>query len=149
MSSKDQTIKNISIMMDFISIPVTFGIGAYAFYKLIELFVRKKERLLIIDKLSQLEKANIENLNLSNIFGDGKSFKNAYLTLRIGSLLAGLGLGLLVGYIIINTTIGGFERASYEIRQTMSVVYGSSTLLFGGLGLISGFIAERRLSKTE
>lgn len=136
-------------MMDFISIPVTFGIGAYAFYKLIELFVRKKERLLIIDKLSQLEKANIENLNLSNIFGDGKSFKNAYLTLRIGSLLAGLGLGLLVGYIIINTTIGGFERASYEIRQTMSVVYGSSTLLFGGLGLISGFIAERRLSKTE
>ena len=136
-------------MMDFISIPVTFGIGAYAFYKLIELFVRKKERLLIIDKLSQLEKANIENLNLSNIFGDGKSFKNAYLTLRIGSLLTGLGLGLLVGYIIINTTMGGFERASYDIRQTMSVVYGSSTLLFGGLGLIAGFIAERRLSKTE
>jgi hypothetical protein len=133
--------------MEFITVPLTFGIGVYGFYKLIELFARKKERLLIIDKLSQLEKANIESLNLSNIFGEGKKFDNTYMSLRIGSLLAGLGLGLLIGYIIVNATIGGYAGSSYEVRQTMSIVYGSSTLLFGGIGLIAGFITERALSK--
>jgi hypothetical protein len=136
-------------MMEFITIPLTFGIGAYAFYKLIELFARKRERIMIIEKLSQLEKASVENLNLSNIFGDGKAIRSAFTTLRVGSLLAGLGLGLLVGYIIVNATIGGFGGSSYEVRQTMSVVYGSSTLLFGGIGLIAGFIAERMLSKKD
>ena len=92
--------------MDFISVPVTFGVGAYAFYKVIELFVRKRERLLLIDKLNSLENVNTTNINLSEIFGEGKLFKNQYLTLRIGSLLVGLGLGLLIGYIIVNTTMG-------------------------------------------
>lgn len=54
-------------MMDFISVPVTFGVGAYAFYKVIELFVRKRERLLLIDKLNSLENVNTTNINLSEI----------------------------------------------------------------------------------
>ncbi len=133
--------------MDFISIPVTFGVGAYAFYKVIELFVRKRERLLLIDKLNSLENVNTTNINLSEIFGEGKLFKNQYLTLRIGSLLVGLGLGLLIGYIIVNTTMGNVSDATWMIRETQSVIYGASTLLFGGMGLIAGFIAEIRLKK--
>ncbi|MEN6619328.1 MAG: hypothetical protein ABFC28_07530 [Rikenellaceae bacterium] len=50
-------------MMDFISVPVSFGIGAYAFYKVVELFVRKKERLMIVDKLSSLEGVSSEKLD--------------------------------------------------------------------------------------
>ena len=134
-------------MMDFISIPVTFGVGAYAFYKVIELFVRKRERLLLIDKLNSLENVKTTNINLSEIFGEGKLFKNQYLTLRIGSLLVGLGLGLLIGYIIVNTTMGNVSDATWMIRETQSVIYGASTLLFGGMGLIAGFIAEIRLKK--
>ena len=133
--------------MDFISIPVTFGVGAYAFYKVIELFVRKRERLLLIDKLNSLENVNTTNINLSEIFGEGKLIKNQYLTLRIGSLLVGLGLGLLIGYIIVNTTMGNVSDATWMIRETQSVIYGASTLLFGGMGLIAGFIAEIRLKK--
>lgn len=74
-------------------------------------------------------------------------FKNQYLTLRIGSLLVGLGLGLLIGYIIVNTTMGNVSDATWMIRETQSVIYGASTLLFGGMGLIAGFIAEIRLKK--
>ena len=33
-------------MMDFISIPLTFGIVTYGIYSLFELFVHKKERLM-------------------------------------------------------------------------------------------------------
>jgi hypothetical protein len=29
----------------------------------------------------------------------------------------------------------------------MSIVYGSSTLLFGGIGLVAGFIVERKMIK--
>lgn len=132
-------------MMDFISIPVTFGIGAFAFYKLIELFVRKKERLMILEKISQLENVNTENLNLARLFGEGKMFKSQFLSLRIGSLLMGLGLGLLVGFIIVSTSYGNISDVSYEMGQTMSVIYGASTLLFGGLGLVIGFLVEIKM----
>ena len=133
--------------MDFISVPVTFEVGAYAFYKVIELFVRKRGRLLLIDKLNSLENVNTTNINLSEIFGEGKLFKNQYLTLRIGSLLMGLGLGLLIGFIIVNASMGRVSDVSREMAQTQSVIYGASTLLFGGMGLIAGFIAEIRLKK--
>lgn len=134
-------------MMDFISIPLTFGIGAYAFYKLIELFVRKKERLLILEKISQLENVNTENLNLSKLFGEEKMFKNQFLSLRIGSLLMGLGLGLLIGFIIVRASYGYISDVTYEMRETMSVIYGASTLLFGGLGLVTGFLVEIKMKK--
>ena len=35
-------ISKTFFIMEFISIPVTFGIGAYAFYKLVELFCQEK-----------------------------------------------------------------------------------------------------------
>jgi len=136
-------------MMEFISIPVTIGIGAYAFYKLVELFARKKERIMIIERLSQISSTNIENLDISRIFGEGKYFSNKFLSLRIGSLLMGLGLGLLVGIGIANNIYGVSSSISYETLQSMSVVYGASTLCFGGLGLILGFIVESKMSKDK
>ncbi len=134
-------------MMEFISIPVTFGIGAYAFYKLVELFARKKERIMIIERLSQISSTNIENLDISRIFGEGKNFSNKFLSLRIGSLLMGLGFGLLVGIVIAYGMYGSSGSLSYETMQSMSVVYGASTLCFGGLGLVVGFIVESKMSK--
>lgn len=134
-------------MMEFISIPLVFGIGSYAFYKLVELYVRKKERLLIIEKLSQLEKTNVDNLNFSDFFNTKGMPWGQFFSLRVGSLLLGLGLGLLVGYIIVYTTIGLSynQETAWHAREMMSIVYGSSTLLFGGAGMIAGFIIERKL----
>ena len=59
----------------------------------------------------------------------------------------GLGLGLLLGYIIVQSTMVISGELSYEMRETMSVIYGASTLLFGGLGLVAGFIVEIRMKK--
>ncbi|MHC1778822.1 MAG: hypothetical protein AB9922_01120 [Bacteroidales bacterium] len=135
--------------MEFISIPVTFGIGAYAFYKLVELFARKKERIMLIEKLSQISSANVENLDLSKIFGDGRKLNNKYISLRIGSLLMGLGAGLLIGIVIVTQIFGTAVPSSYEANESMGIVYGASTLCFGGLGLIAGFIVEAKMSKKE
>jgi len=131
--------------MEFITIPLTFGIGAYAFYKVIELFVRKKERLMLIDKLDTLENINTSSFNLNGVFGEVKALQNQYLTLRIGSLLMGLGLGLLIGYVIVNVSFPVAGDVSYSMLQTQSVIYGASTLLFGGMGLTGGFIAEMKI----
>jgi hypothetical protein len=136
-------------MMEFISIPVTFGIGAYAFYKLIELYVRKKERLMIIEKLNMLDNINTQNINLSNLFGEEKFLKNPYLALRIGSLLMGLGLGLLIGYLIAQLSFGYIAEPSWNIRETISVIYGATTLFFGGMGLITGFIIETNMKRKQ
>ena len=48
-------------MMDFITIPLTFGIVTYGIYKLFELFVCKKERLFL------LEKINFDNANNASL----------------------------------------------------------------------------------
>jgi len=141
-------------MMDFISIPATFGIGAFAFYKIVELFVRKKERLMIIDKLSSLEGISSEKLDFSKLFPQDTSDKGQYLALRFGSLIMGLGLGLLIGYFIghdsyQNLPFNSDNEVYYRLRESIGLIYGASTLLFGGLGLVTGFIIEYRIRKNS
>ncbi len=138
--------------MDFITVPFTFGIGAYAFYKLMELFIRKKERIMIIEKLSALEGVSSEKLDFSKLFSNSKSDKGQYLALRFGSLIVGLGFGLLVGYFLGMFAFPGFSYMSdsdsyYRMRDSIELLYGSSTLLFGGLGLIVGFLLEHKMRK--
>lgn len=139
--------------MDFISIPATFGVGAYAFYKVVELFVRKKERLMIVEKLSSLEGISSEKLDFSKLFPQEKSDKGQYLALRFGCLIVGLGFGLLVGYFLGYLSNPYFATANnevyYRLRDSVELVYGSSTLLFGGLGLIVGFLIEYRIRKNS
>ena len=141
-------------MMDFISIPATFGIGAFAFYKIVELFVRKKERLMIIDRLSSLEGISTEKLDFSKLFPQDTSDKGQYLALRFGSLIMGLGLGLLIGHFIGIVSYAGLNlhadsEVYYRLRESTGLIYGASTLLFGGLGLVTGFLIELRIRKNK
>src|SRR5690606_33019404 len=98
--------QNYQAMLDFITIPLVTGICIFGFYKLIELFVRKRERLMIIERISQLENVNTEKLDLSRLFGKGVNIDGRYLSLRIGLLLIGIGLGLLIGFFIVLNTYG-------------------------------------------
>ena len=59
-------------------------------------------------------------------------------------LSVGLGLGLLIGYCIVVETQPGYfmENVGYAVRETVSIIYGASVLLGGGLGLIVAFVIE-------
>jgi len=133
-------------MLDFITIPLVTGICVFGFYKLIELFVRKRERLMIVDKISQLESVNTDKLDFSKLFGKNVNVDGRYLSLRIGLLLVGIGLGLLVGFFIVLNTYGYMKGDDYyQSRSMAEMIYGATTLLFGGSGLVTAFIIEHKM----
>lgn len=136
-------------MMEFISIPVVVGIITLGIYKLFELFARRKERLMIIEKLGdKLDPSMIETKHSFPIKLEGMQ---RFGTLKIACLLLGIGLGLLIGYFIcLNTVVGfNYENISYNANQAVGVIYGASVLLFGGLGLLIAFLVEMKYIKNK
>ena len=135
--------------MDFIIIPLVTAIVTLGIYKFFELLICRRERREIIGKLepgSLIDYLKLVPMGLRT----GTTMRIAPETapgipagaLKIGSLLLGLGAGLLFGFMLTRVT----EIQSYETR---SIVYGGSVLAFGGLGLIVSFIAARILSRRK
>ena len=131
--------------MDFIMVPLIVGIVCAGIYGLFELFVRKKERLAIIEKIGdKLEPSALDaKIGLPRL-----STNFSFSSLKAGCLLAGIGLGLLVGFII-SVSLTDFNLDNWGRRELISTVYGASVLLFGGIGLIVAFIIELKLSKEK
>ena len=127
-------------MMDFIMVPAVMGIITLGIYKLFELFVRKKERLIIIDKIG--DKLTPEILSGRIDFSTNIP-KLSSSALKFGCLFMGLGIGMLVAFAV-HYNFADLVESSYQIR---GAVYGSCVLLFGGLGLITAFIVELKLGK--
>lgn len=130
-------------MMDFIMVPLIVGIVCAGIYGLFELFVRKKERLAIIEKIGdKLEPSAFDvKIGLPRL-----ATNFSFSSLKTGCLLAGIGLGLLVGFII-SVSLTDFNLDGR--RELISTVYGASVLLFGGIGLIIAFVIELKLSKEK
>lgn len=130
-------------------VPAIIGIVTYGIYKLFELFVRKKERLSIIEKLGdKLSSSNPDlNLHIPALFENTGKFN----TLKFACLLLGVGLGLMIGYVICLNSVPGFNTGNYgnNAYQTISVVYGASVLIFGGLGLLVAFLVEMNYIKRK
>ena len=128
-------------MLDFITVPLVCGIFVLGFYKLFELFVCKKERLLIIEKMGEKFTPDMleHKLNFSSI--GNMSFS----ALKFGCLFMGFGLGLLAAFAI-HYNFEDFLFKKWEIQTT---VYGASVLLFGGLGLLIAFLIELNINKNK
>lgn len=132
-------------MMDFIMVPLIVGIVCAGIYGLFELFVRKKERLTIIEKIGDKLDASTFNVEIGlPRFTSNFSFSS----LKAGCLLVGIGMGLLVGFIVSINVQQSTPDGWWE-RDVISSLYGASVLLFGGIGLIIAFITEMKLSKDK
>jgi hypothetical protein len=120
---------------------IVFG----AIYKMIELFVRRKERLKLIDKIVELPPeflasrlATLQDLNSWSTDSDRESSR--FMTLRWGCLIGGLGLGMIIG----GSVVFGCSGVTYAVRNMIS---GGSVLLCGSLGLIVSFIIEYNIRR--
>ncbi len=140
--------------MDLTSIFVT-AIIFVTLYKVIYLFVRRKERMMLIDKLDHINmtppefRSNLDAItrdlgapdDTAEIIGSNK-----FTTLRWGSAAFGAGLGLLVAQLICNAfrvTMGN----DWGHWRDESTIYGSCLLLFLGLAMLVAFIVEYNIRK--
>ena len=135
-------------MTDFILAPAIVGICTYGFYKFVELLVHRKERLMMIEKISEIQDAG--KVNLGGIFGSNYNNSSRFVALRFGAILLGIGLGLLIGIIISQAMFGMRWDAmmdNYDIRQAVGLVNGASTLIFGGIALLICFLVEQKFRR--
>ena len=128
-------------------VAIIFGSLTYATYKLFELFVCRKERLALIEKLGSMSIANLPDLKI-----DLSIFKSPTFTaLKAGCLLLGLGVGILTGFFICSHFVNGYAAGdlNYIHRSQVVIIYTSCALLFGGLGLLIAFLVELNISKKK
>ncbi|MCS2204457.1 DUF6249 domain-containing protein [Bacteroides thetaiotaomicron] len=136
-------------MMDFITIPLVVGTITLGIYKLFELFVCKKERIIMIEKLADRVNTGEINSNLSLNLNYSRS-RFTFGSLKSGLLMLGIGLGLLVAYFICVNSVPGYTTSqNWKVADRASVVYGACVLLFGGAGLLTAFLIEMKIQKKE
>ncbi len=132
--------------MDFIMVPLIMGIITLGIYKMFELFACRRERMALIEKLD--DKIPVAGLKgkLSLPIYNHYSFS----ALKGGCLMLGIGLGLLIGFLICVSAIPNYlSDTSWNMRQTVGIVYGSCVLLFGGAGLIAAFLIENKMNQKK
>lgn len=132
-------------MMDFIMVPLVVGIVCTGIYGLFELYARRRERLAIIEKMG--DKLDVSALN-AKIGLPRLTTDFSFSSLKAGCLLSGIGLGLLIGFIV-SISCANNNLDSWGQQEMISTVYGASVLLFGGIGLIIAFVLEMKLSKEK
>jgi len=138
-------------MNDLVPVLV-IGTAVFGTYKLFELFVRKNERILTIEKLIQLCENDDENQKRLKIklplFSTGNP-DFGYWPLRISLLLIGIGLGCLIGFLI-QASVFGLDFNSYRdyihrVGELYFMINFASISIFGGIGLLSAFLIEQKM----
>lgn len=130
-------------LMIVANVAIVFGV----IYKLFELYVRRQERIMLIEKLSSGWRPEEFKGNLLPQFSSSGNW-----ALRGGCLMLGLGLGLLVGFILTLMFFESYivsDEWSGKIQNSISVIYGSCLLLGGGLGLIVAYLVEMNRLRKE
>ncbi|MDR2120986.1 MAG: hypothetical protein LBP64_08985 [Tannerella sp.] len=135
--------------MEFIMMPAVMWILVTGFYKIIELYARRRERMMIIEKFGDKFDPALFSGMSPDFLGPhrGKSFG----ALKFGCLLVSIGLGLLVGMLISSAlTANGYDGNEWQNRHELSTTaYSASVLLFGGAGLLAAFLIEIKMRNKE
>ena len=119
-----------------------FGIVFLGIYKLVELFVRRRERLMLIEKIEKLDGASVDLLRQN--FGR-QNESSAYWPLRIGAALVGLGFG--IGLSLL--TIRFYPMTDFREWQIFSYLQSFGLLIGAGLGLLVAFVIEYKLKQKK
>jgi len=126
--------------MEFTAIFIV-GFVVLGIYKTIELFVRKKERLSIIEKITSLTNPeSTGSIRLPNILFENQDFGS--WPLRISLLLVGIGLGSMCAVFI---------RMYYNVEDwdLRGMINAASICFFGGLGLFVAFMIELKQKNNQ
>lgn len=112
-------------------------------YLIFELFVRRKERLMMIEKMTELKSEDLAKSRASFLTNYGlPSFH--FNGMRWGLLLLGIGLGIIAAFAILALAIGqAYIDGTYKNYELESVVYGACVCFFGGAMLVGSYYVEK------
>ena len=126
------------------------GFIVLGIYKLFELFVKKKERILLIEKLPTIinNKEELGSINLPSISLGSQNYGS--WALRVSLLLIGIGLGCIVAVFLRTMFLEAIERVpNYEYREMVFLIKFACITFFGGLGLFFAYIIELKQLKNK
>lgn len=126
-------------MSDAIIVAIIF----YFVYRILENLIHRKERLIVAQKIENLDPQKNGQIDLNKWFGAVAT--NKYAPLRWGLLLAGAALGMLVGFFIR----GGMLPDKNWYNEDVQVIYFGSAFLFAGIGLLISFVLERKYAAED
>lgn len=135
-------------MFDFLIAPIVVGSIVLGIYGLFELFVRRNERMAIIEKIGDKLDASAFSGKLSLPRYTTSRF--SFSSLKIGCFLMGVGLGLLMAFWIsmaVNVEVDDWSVGGIRSWDIVSTLYGACVLFCGGFGLILAFIIEMIMGK--
>ena len=133
-------------------VPLVVFIVFAGVYKLFELFVRRKERMMWVDKLGDRMASGEAELKAD--FSIREYRDNSFVGLKIACLLLGIGAGMLAGFLIIHycrATIDTYSNVAGMVYESnvAGMVYGACMFIFGGLGLLIAFFQEMKYRKKK
>ncbi len=154
-----KVITNLQIFktMNHITGIFIVGIITLGIYRLFELYARRKERIMMIEKLgNSMNQSEIENLLKFPFFTRSG---NSSWALRISLLMIGIGLGAIIGFFIQHTLMGNLMTEKFDafedleiiqnVRNAKETIYFSCIAVFGGIGLLIAYLIERKGIKKE
>ena len=110
-------------------VAITMFVGAFALVFGIRYLINK-------EKMAMIERGIDPGLRVR------KSTPRPFISLKFGLLMVGLGLGLLVALFTVRGIFGN-QMTDAEEGQAVAVYFGS-IFIFGGLGLISSYVIEKK-----
>ncbi|PWS27850.1 hypothetical protein DHW03_09760 [Pedobacter yonginense] len=119
--------------MEGVFVPISMFLGAFAMVFGIRYLSNK-------EKMAMIERGIDPRLNRAAV-------PRPYLSLKFGLLMVGIGLGLLVALFTVRGVFGG-DLTHGEESQAVAIYFGFVGI-FGGLGLITSFLIEKKAITTE
>lgn len=129
---------------------VTFIVFSFI-YMVFELFARRSERKMLIEKIVEIGKADVGrylneylgNTGMANIFR-----MRSHGSIRGALLMLGIGIGVMAGFFINYLLVGDAYLTSsrhWDVcnEEVVVVVYIASVCIFGGLGMLIAYFIER------
>ena len=130
---------------------VTFIVFSFI-YMVFELFARRGERKMLIEKIVEIGKADVGrylneylgNTGMANIFR-----MRSHGSIRGALLMLGIGIGVMAGFFINYLLVGDSYLTSnrhWDVcnEEVVVVVYIASVCIFGGLGMLIAYFIERK-----
>lgn len=130
--------------MNWLVAPLCTFIVFWFVYLVFELFVRRDERKMLIEKMVPSEESDVSKFLPPRISRfDLGIFQKVHRNygLRIGLLMIGIGVGLLSGFLL-----DSFSSAYPGNRdwQTPSIIYTACVCLCGGVAFVIAYVLERK-----